>query len=80
MIIPSVISRQSYTTLSFLRFNPDLIKSVFFAHYARETLHHKVCVRGPENLAKLGRHSVLDNESETAIIASVLDPFQTGKS
>jgi hypothetical protein len=37
-------------------------------------------LRGPENLAVLGRHATLDGGSEATIIASAMESFQTGKS
>jgi hypothetical protein len=39
----------------------------------------RTLLRGPEDLAPLGRHATLDDNSEAAIIASVLESFQTGK-
>jgi hypothetical protein len=36
-------------------------------------------LRGPEDLAPLGRRAAIDDKSETASIASVLESFQTGK-
>jgi hypothetical protein len=43
------------------------------------TTVRRTLLPGPEDLAILGRHAVLDNESETVIIALVLEWFQTAK-
>jgi hypothetical protein len=46
---------------------------------ANTTVVQRTFLRGPEDSAILGRHATLDDESEAAMMASILDPFQTGK-
>jgi hypothetical protein len=46
---------------------------------ANVTTLRRTFLRAPEDLATRGRHAAIDDNSEAAIIASVLESFQTGK-